>query len=364
MLATDEGVNLKGRKKARCLVAESGERSFDYVGDSKADLDVWASARAAIVVTTSDALLSAVRKLTSIERHFPVSQHRFSFSAMRPHQWLKNVLLFVPLLTSHEYFHDHPDFAVLIAFISMSLCASSVYILNDLLDLEEDRQHHSKQNRPFAAGAASIAGGIVTAVGLLASAFFLAAWVGRGFTLWLGIYYALTLTYSLYLKRVKIFDIVLLACLYSVRIVAGAEAIRVEPSFWLLTFSMFFFLSLSMVKRYADLVALNLEGVSSLIPGRQYHTEDASLIWRLGVGCGLLSVLVLGFYIASDDVPEVYARAGLLWLTVPLVLLWVSEIWWAAHHGKIHSDPVLFVIEDRYSQLTLAFLVLVVVLAT
>lgn len=363
VLASDEHVNLKGKRKAHCLVEESGEKGFDYAGDSKADLKVWAVSHAAIIVSNSEELIRSARALTHIERIFPSTQSGFSLAALRPHQWLKNVLLFVPLLTSHTFFNESVLLTALAAFISMSMCASSVYILNDLLDLEEDRLHQHKQNRPFAAGKASIVGGIITLIGLLVGGFAIAAWVGPGFMFWLGVYYTLTLAYSLKLKRIKIIDILVLASLYTIRIIAGAAAVNVPLSAWLLTFSMLFFLNLSLVKRYADLVSMKESGLSGSIPGRQYDIRDIRLIQWFGLLSGCLAVVVLALYVASSDALALYAHNQWLWLLIPLVFLWIFRVWWAAHKNKIHSDPVLFVIKDHFSQLMLGFLILLVVVA-
>ncbi len=363
VLASDEEINLKGRHKAARLVEEAGEKGFDYAGDSKADLKIWAVAREAIIISNSEKLISSARSLIPVARIFPSKQRGFSPAALRPHQWLKNVLLFVPLLTSHEFLNANALLTALIAFLSLSMCASSVYILNDLLDLEEDRQHHHKQSRPFAAGNASIVGGIIALIGLLVSGFTIALWVSPEFTLWLGFYYALTLAYSLNLKRIKIVDILVLASLYTIRIVAGAAAVNVPLSGWLLAFSMFFFLSLSLVKRYADLISFKNAGETGTIPGRQYNTQDIRLIQWLGLISGSLAVLVLALYVASDDALNLYEKPDLLWILVPMVFLWICRVWWAAHQGKIHSDPVLFVIKDHLSQIMLGFLVLLVVVA-
>jgi 4-hydroxybenzoate polyprenyltransferase/phosphoserine phosphatase len=363
VLASDQHVNLKGSNKARCLVDEAGEKGFDYVGDSNADLKVWAAARSGIIVSNSDKLIRSARTVTRIDRIFPGIRCKYSFKALRPHQWLKNVLLFVPLLTSHAFFDAYALQTALIAFISFSMCASSVYILNDLLDLEEDRQHHHKQNRPFAAGQASIVGGIIVLLVLLVSGFAIAAWVGPDFLVWLGLYYALTLAYSLKLKRVKMVDILVLASLYTIRIVAGAASVNVPLSGWLLTFSMLFFLSLSLVKRYADLVSMKQAGMSGSIPGRQYHTRDSRLIQWLGLISGSLAVLVLALYVGSDDALALYTHTILLWLLVPLIFIWICRVWWAAHENKIHSDPVLFVIRDHFSMFMLCCILLVVVIA-
>lgn len=364
VLASDQNFNLKGANKLQRLKEASGINGFDYAGDSKADLKVWIQARAAIVVSSSQQFIQSVQAVVPVEQVFPSTLRGFSLAALRPHQWLKNVLLFVPIFTSHHLLDAPLVTNALIAFVALSMCASSVYILNDLLDIEEDRLHQHKRERPFAAGKASIVGGIVTLVCLLFGAIVLAAQVGPLFVLWLGFYYALTLSYSLYLKRVMILDILLLAGLYTIRIAAGAAAISVVLSGWLLGFSMLFFLSLSMVKRYADLVNLRNTGVSGNLPGRNYHTRDIRLIQWLGLASAYLAVGVLALYVNSDAVVDLYRDPRLLWLLVPLAFIWVNRVWWAAHQGEIHNDPVLFVIKDRFSQMMLFALALVVFIAS
>ncbi len=364
VLASDQNFNLKGANKLQRLKQASDDRKFDYAGDSQADLKVWIEARAAVVVSSSKQFIQSVQALVPVEQVFPSTLRGFSLAALRPHQWLKNVLLFVPVFTSHHLLDGPSLVNALIAFVALSMCASSVYILNDLLDIEEDRLHHHKRERPFAAGKASIVGGIVMLVCLLLGAILLAAVVGKGFVLWLGFYYALTLSYSLHLKRVMIVDILLLAGLYTIRIAAGAAAINVALSGWLLGFSMLFFLSLSMVKRYADLILLRNAGVSGNLPGRSYHTRDIRLIQRLGLATAYLAVGVLALYVNSEAVVGLYRDPQLLWLLVPLAFIWVNRVWWAAHQGEIQNDPVLFVIKDHFSQVMLVALALVVFAAT
>lgn len=364
VLASDQGFNLKGANKLQRIKQVSGDRGFDYAGDSQADLKVWIAARAAVVISSSTRFVQSVQALVPVDQIFPSSLRGFSLAALRPHQWMKNVLLFVPIFTSHHLLDEPYLVNALIAFVAMSMCASSVYILNDLLDIEEDRLHQHKRERPFAAGKASIVGGIVTQLCLLLGAMLLAMLVGHAFLLWLGLYYVLTLSYSLHLKRVMIVDILLLASLYTIRIAAGAAAISVVLSGWLLGFSMLFFLSLSLVKRYADLVMLKNSGVIGYLPGRRYHTRDIHLLQWLGLASAYLSVGVLILYVNSDAVVSLYQDPWLLWLLVPLVFIWVNRVWWAAHQGEIHNDPVLFVIKDHFSQVMLVALVLVVFAAS
>ncbi len=236
VLASDQDFNLKGRHKASRLLEEAGEKAFDYVGDSKADLNVWAVACAAIIVSNSAKLVRSARSLTQIERLFPSEQQQFSLAVLRPMQWWKNVLLFVPLIATGQLLNGSAVVALLTSFIAFSLCASSAYILNDLLKLEEDRKDLHKKQRPLAAGKLSIVGGIIMLLCLLLGGFAVAYCVNPSFMLWLGLYYFLALVYSLYLERIKIADILSRLSLYLIRVFAGAAAINVPVSAWMPAF--------------------------------------------------------------------------------------------------------------------------------
>jgi len=236
VLASDQDFNLKGRHKASRLLEEAGEKAFDYAGDSKADLNVWAVACAAIIVSNSAKLVRSARSLTRIERLFPSEQRQFSLAVLRPIQWWKNMLLFVPLITAGQLLNESTVMASLISFVSFSLCASSTYIMHDLLNLEEDRKDRHKKQRPLAAGKLSIIGGIIMLLCLLLGGFAVACRVNPNFMLWLGLYYFLALLYSLYLERIKVADILARLGLYSMRIFAGAAAINAPVSAWMLAF--------------------------------------------------------------------------------------------------------------------------------
>lgn len=354
VLSSTDTLNLSGHRKADALVERFGERGFDYVGNDEVDLRVWSRARRAWVVNAGPGLATRAAKLCEVAERLPPegSGVRTWIKALRIHQWLKNLLVFVPLLASHRFFDAAAWSSSLIAFLAFSLCASGVYILNDLLDLPSDRRHPRKRLRPFAAGRLPLSQGLLAAVFLAICGFALAALVGPVFVAVLVGYYAMTLAYSLRLKRVVMVDVVLLATLYTMRIIGGAAALNAGLSFWLLAFSMFIFLSLAMLKRYTELAGVLASGQSSA-SGRGYAVEDLSLIQSLGASSGYIAVMVLALYINSPESVELYARPEVLWLLCPMLLYWISRMWIISHRGRMDDDPIVFAVSDRASQVVI-----------
>ncbi|MFI4919455.1 MAG: UbiA family prenyltransferase [Legionellales bacterium] len=268
--------------------------------------------------------------------------------ALRVHQWLKNLLLFVPLVAAHQLTDANAWFVLMLALLSFSLCASSVYISNDLLDLASDRLHPRKQQRPFACGQIPIWAGLVLAPLLLLISLGLGVCVNNGFLTWLLFYFLVSCVYSLALKRLILVDCLALAILYTMRIIAGAAAVSIMLSFWLLAFSVFLFLSLAFVKRYSELKVQHTHSEDKL-HGRGYYVSDAPLIQTFGVSSGYASVVVLAFYLNSNAVLTLYKTPECIWGAVPILLFWISWMWMQAHRGKMHDDPLLFAIRDRAS---------------
>ena len=361
VLASDGERNLAGANKAETLRARFGERGFDYAGNAAADLAVWRHARHAIVVNAPPALAQRAAQAAPVERIFEreSASWRVWMTALRPHQWLKNLLVCLPLLAAHRLLDPGSALLSIAAFVSFSLCASGVYLLNDLLDLESDRSHPRKRLRPFAAGTLALTSGLIAAPLLTLAAFALALAIGPAFALVLLGYYLLTLAYSFALKRIAMLDTVVLAALYTVRIIAGTAAIHVPLSFWLLAFSMFLFLSLAMIKRYTELHTL-LQFGRERADGRGYAVDDLGLIQSLGGASGYLAVLVLALYINSTASEALYRHQQVLWLLCPLLLYWISRIWLKTHRGLMHDDPVVFAATDRASQIVLALCAVVV----
>jgi len=276
------------------------------------------------------------------------NRFRAILRALRPHQWAKNVLILVPLFTAHRLGDLDALAAGLAAVVAFCLCASSVYLLNDMLDLEADRGHPRKSKRPFASGELSLATGFVLAPALLFLAALIAAFLPGKFQFFLAAYYVLTFTYSVKLKRMLLVDAVALAGLYTLRIMAGAGAVLVPLSFWLLLFSVFLFLSLAFVKRYAELDALRRQQRLQAL-GRGYRVEDLAVLQSFGTAAGYLSVLVLALYINSPEIEPLYHRPKAIWMLCVLMLYWISRVWMTAHRGGMHDDPVVYALKDRVS---------------
>lgn len=351
VLASDGITNLAGGRKQAALVARFGEGGFDYAGNARDDLPVWQSAREAIVVNPDPGVTRRLRSRTPamrIVRAAPATATDW-INALRLHQWLKNLLLFVPLFAAHKL--GEPGLLALgvFAFIVFGLCASSVYVLNDLLDLAADRQHPSKRERPFASGRLSPRTGMLLAPLLLAIAFGLATSALPGaFVTVLGAYYVLTLAYSLRLKRYLMVDVIALALLYTLRIVAGAAALGIPLSFWILAFSMFMFLSLALVKRYSELHRTQALQTGRDF-GRGYLPADLGMIASLGGSAGFMAVLVLALYINDLNDGTAYRHPQLIWLACPLLLFWVGRTWLLTRRGEMDEDPVIFAMRDRTS---------------
>jgi len=348
VLASDGLTNNAGVKKRAALEAKYGVKGYDYAGNSAADIAVWAGARQAIVVNATDAITKQAAQVATVSKVFSPQAVTLSHwrRVFRVHQWLKNLLLFVPLLAAHQIGNVQSLSTLILAFVSFSLCASAVYMANDLLDLESDRKHPRKRHRPFASAAVPIkVGAVLTPLFSIAS-LALGLAVGTAFTAWLVVYFLLTCAYSLWLKRLALIDCLTLAALYTLRIIAGAAVVAITLSFWLLAFSVFIFLSLAFVKRYAE---LQVQAGNSHAHGRGYAVTDAPLVQTLGITAGYAAVLVLALYLHGETVVTLYAQPQLIWFAVPLMLFWVSWVWMKAHRGEMHDDPIVFAIKDKAS---------------
>jgi len=347
--------NCSGHRKLACIRNYSGDADFIYAGNAQVDLQVWQQAQGAILVNTSAALKKRAAACTSVVAVFDNEYNAVSgmisrsIKAMRPHQWLKNTLLFLPLMLAHQVDNTQLIWQATIAFISFSLCSSSVYVLNDLLDLSADRQHRSKYRRPFAAGDLSPLLGLLLSALLLALAFGIAALLPLEFMLILGVYYLCTCMYSFVLKKIELVDVITLATLYTLRIIAGAAAVSVIPSFWLLAFSMFLFMSLAIIKRYTELSYLREKGITHSA-GRGYMAQDLDMLAIFGCTSGLMSVMVFALYINSEDILQQYSTPEILWFICPLLLYLVSRIWLLAFRGELEEDPIIFALTDGISQ--------------
>lgn len=346
---SSDGINLTGAQKAQFLDATFGPAGYSYIGDAPADFPVWQGAAGAITLNSSKAFQARVEALVADAIHLPARKALLAdyIEAMRPHQWLKNVLVFLPMLAAHQL-ELATAVQAMLAFVAFSLVASSTYILNDLLDLSADRAHPRKCLRPFASGRIRLIHGtwMVPALGLSGALVALAG----GLELFgvLVVYSGLTILYSLKLKRLAMIDICALATLYTLRILTGSAATGVPSSLWLLAFATFFFFSLAAVKRYAELVDGAAAGRSTAV-GRGYRVDDRSIVGNIMVSSGLVSVLVLALYANSEPVRKLYHYPEFLWGVCLVLLFWTNRVALLTHRGEMHDDPVVFAMRDRTS---------------
>jgi 4-hydroxybenzoate polyprenyltransferase/phosphoglycolate phosphatase-like HAD superfamily hydrolase len=367
VIASEENQNLSGKRKLQAIRSRIGDRSFEYIGDSKADLPLWEAAASAVLVDPSRTLLRKTNHLSEVKvirPAAPVRPFRAWLRAMRVPQWTKSLFLFVPPILAHRIFESEIVITLVYAFFALSLSASAIYILNDLVDLEADRVHPTKKHRPFAAGILPIPMGLAIFPLLIGASLSIAAVaLPQAFILALGFYLVLTISYTFYLKRLPIFDVIILSGLYTLRILLGAVAVSVPVTSWLLTFSMFVFMSLALLKRYLDIRLLENEHLRA-VEGRGYLGGDLDIVSSAGITSGYLSLLVLALYINSESVKALYTQPAILWLAIPVIFYWITRMWLLAHRGNMTEDPINFAIKDPQSYLIGAALIVIMASAT
>lgn len=367
VLASSGQVNLKGKRKLKVLLEKFGEKNFDYAGNDAADLHIFPHARRSILVNPDSSTLRRARKTAEVEQVFtdPQNCSLFKlFKAMRVYQWVKNILLLIPLLTSHEWNEIGNFWALTLGFVSFGFCASGGYIFNDLLDLWADRGHPRKKNRPFASGEISILEGTIL-MGLLQTlGLTLAALVNTPFFFTVLIYSVISLSYTFLFKTYALIDVLILASLYTIRVIAGALLIDVPLSFWLLAFCVFIFFSLALVKRCSELISLsrNRTDFEKTI-GRDYYVSDIAYLKDMGIASGYLAILIVAFYINSSNVMTLYARPTVLWLLCPVLFYWISRLWLKTGRGEMHDDPIIFSVRDRGSRVAVAMMAVIILFA-
>lgn len=354
VLASDGRQNLKGQAKLAAINAycrQHGFATFEYLGDSTADLAVWRHAAQIGVVAPTHRFLRQLARVGKPVQAIGVAPApwRGALRAMRPQQWVKNVLVFMPLVLAHQLTNMTGVLAAILAFVAFCCCASATYVLNDLLDLDADRSHPKKSKRPFASGQLPLAWGPPLVAGLfLASLAVAAEALPALFTAALACYAVLTLLYSFWLKRKVMLDVLLLAGLYTLRILAGGLATGTPVSEWLMAFSLFLFTSLAFGKRYIEFSSLTTDAEADS-RGRGYMVSDLSLLESLGSTSGYMAVLVLALYIHADAA-RLYPHVSALWLICPLMLYWVSRFWILAKRRSLSEDPIVFALKDRVSR--------------
>ena len=368
VLATNAETNLKGLAKLAAIQKWCDGKGCDqwaYVGDDTCDLPIWDAASVAYAVNRRPKVIRRLKQLKEPKCIFPSVRpncHQLLIS-LRPHHWVKNALLFIPLLASHQF--NNPDLLLLasLAFLAFSATASSIYQINDLLDLDADRRHPLKRQRPLASGALPVSRVpvLVTLLGTIALG---AAWLlPWNFLAILMVYAAANVLYSFWLKTKPIIDVILLACLFTLRVIAGGTATGIVLSEWLLAFSMFIFTSLAFAKRHAELSRLRRES-RKVAHGRGYQVGDLELLETLGVTSGYMAVLVMALYAQSPSSQSMYQSPKILWLMCPLILYWVSRLWLIARRGLLLEDPVVFAFRDRISLAILGIAIVILLAAT
>ncbi len=360
VLASDGRVNLVGQAKADRLTDQFGEGGFDYIGNERRDLAVWRVARRAVGVNLSTHLARRLEALASDARLLPGNRGRLIdyLRSLRPHQWIKNVLVFLPLAASHRM---EPELYLVVAgiFVALCACTSATYVFNDLIDLPHDRKHETKRHRPMAAGTVSIQAMVGIGLACLAAGLSIAFWLSTAAGVCVVVYLAANLAYSLWLKRKTFLDVITLSFLYAVRLLIGAMAISLSVSSWLIGFSMFVFLSLAIVKRQVELGSM-IDPTNAGVRGRAYFAADIGTITALGAASAFASVVVLTLYLQSPEVMARYERPDLLWLVCPLLIYWLGRLILLANRGTVDDDPVVFALRDRASWVVaVAFLAVV-----
>lgn len=358
VLASDAKTNLTGALKLQAIRQLVGSDNFEYIGNASVDLILWESATLRGIVSNSHGLISRLKSMDPSTRVFTqaIGPIRETLKAIRLHQWVKNLLLFIPLIAAYGIGNGSEWVSTLLGFVAFSTLASASYVVNDLADIENDRANLHKSKRPFANGTISIPKGLLTALSLGILSFAISSALGIQFFFCILAYLGLTVTYSLLIKKLALVDIVTIALLFTLRIIAGGAAAGIEVSFWLLILSFFLFVSFALVKRYAELEHVFRSG-GDAAKGRGYRSTDLPLIQAMGVGSGLVAVLVLALYLDSDTVRFTYAVPEIGLLALPAFLLFNGRIWLKAHRGEMHQDPVVFAIRDLPSLLSLLFLV-------
>lgn len=363
VIASNGKVNMKGHAKADLLISRFGSKKFDYAGDAQIDEVIWKHSLTPIVVNAPKSIVARWRGAKILPRS--TNFWKALLKALRPHQYVKNTLIFVPLVTAHRVSDATAVFQSVMAFCAFSFLASSVYVLNDLLDLEADRGHPSKKRRPFAQGALPLSFGFVIFPILILCSLLIGSYLPNSFLQVLGLYFLATTFYSFYAKKIAVVDVILLAGLYTLRIVAGGEATGIPISEWMHAFSMFFFLSLAFLKRAGDLGRSTNGNATSVEKGRGYLTGDLPIIQMLGTTSGFLSVLVYALYINSADVRVLYSHPDILWLNCPVMLYGLINLWMISNRrDDADADTVIFAAKQPASYISIGLMVIILFLAS
>lgn len=354
--ATKNNMNLIGQDKAAYLIERFGKAGFDYIGDSADDLHVWKQSKNALIVCGKR---NKRGKLPNLTKYFFTNKNHISsiLKALRPQQWIKNVLIFVPIFLAHRFNDLNLLINAAIGVLAFSLMASSVYLMNDLSDIESDRQHHKKKSRPLASGDISVACGVAIFALCFSTSLLISSVLGIIPFMLLLLYFILNVGYSFSWKKIALLDVFLLTAFYLLRIAFGSGISDIIISPWMRAFSFFLFLSLGFLKRYSEVFnSFHREGRAQ-IPGRGYNLSDLSVLFSFGSLVGFLSVLVFCQYIFQSNTVKLYTSPDWLWAAAAIIMYWLSSVWFRATKGKVNDDPVIFILKDKQS-LTLGFIFL------
>ena len=361
---SDNGVNLKSKKKRDFLVDLYGEKQFDYIGNSKSDIPIFDKCDRAIAVNASKSVISKVKKTHSDIKIFKSANKLKQFiKAIRVYQWVKNSLVMVPVITSQNWGNFERVEISIITIICFSLIASGGYLLNDLMDVESDRRHHRKKNRPIASGNISVITALIAMFFMIATGFSVSLLYDISTFLTLLLYFVLSTAYSFALKRIVLIDLFILAMLYTLRIIAGGIATHISLSFWLLGFSVFVFFSLAVMKRSAEIIAKGENSTANKIAGRGYFTEDLNFLNQIGIASGYMGIVVFALYINSEDVTLLYHSPQFLWLGCLLLMFWVNYLWYSTHKKRMTDDPIIFSLKNKVSIATLILIAISILIS-
>jgi len=358
-IGTKEGVNLVGTAKAEYLKNRFGDKGFDYIGDSRKDLFVWKYAANALIVGNNNEIIAKAKQITNVIKIWEgdkESKISIIYRQLRIYQWVKNVLIFLPALLAHNL-ELATYFNLILSFFSFSFVASSIYIFNDLMDLNSDRNHEIKKNRPIASGKFKISNAFIYSFFLMIFGIILSIFVNINFAIVLLIYIISTFAYSTFLKRIYIIDIITLAVLYTLRLIAGSATSGDAISEWFAAYSLFFFFSMGALKRFTELKNSKKEKLS----GRGYISDDLNIIQTIGISSSLISVLVMVLYINSSTISQLYSNPKFLYLIIPILLHWILRVWILADRSQMNEDPIVFGIKDKSSYVS-GFLIFVIML--
>lgn len=345
VLASDEKTNLKGNKKVQFITERYGE-TFDYIGDSSADIPIWQKANKKYVVSPNNSLKNKLKKLSNIEfiNENSTSTLKSYLNLLRVHQWTKNLLLFLPLIGAHNLFNFIYSFKTLVGVLSFSLCASSVYLLNDIFDLEEDRLHRTKKNRSIANGSIKISSALIVIPLLVVFSTLIALFLDMKFLLWLFVYYVLTLAYTIFLKRIVILDMIMLTSLYIIRIISGSVINNIKITFWFLAFAVFLFFSLAIIKRFVE-----VNESEHTAQKRGYQNIDINLISISGITSSYISVLIMMLYLYNHSNSTIEKNPLQLLILCLIMLYGYTRLWMLAFRRQVNEDPVVFILKDTTS---------------